>query len=179
MSPMWAKWRCAGCASLLGIDTRRRLLAIFVWVPAVAGTLVLANRSGLGYPVSLPTLVVLGALIFRLIERAVVLERCGFRCRQCGYDLRGQGDPYCPECGRGFDAAEVAQMSSSDPAGVAQPAKRTGRRSSFILLALIIIVVVTQVILGIVVHRRKTAAPAVVPTQQSAPAAPSSPAPPP
>jgi hypothetical protein len=30
-------------------------------------------------------------------------------CIHCGYDLRGQTDPRCPECGRAFDAALLAQ----------------------------------------------------------------------
>jgi hypothetical protein len=35
----------------------------------------------------------------RLVELGVPI------CIHCGYDLRGQTVPRCPECGRGFDPA--------------------------------------------------------------------------
>jgi hypothetical protein len=30
-------------------------------------------------------------------------------CLHCGYDLRGQTEPRCPECGRGFDPQLISQ----------------------------------------------------------------------
>ncbi len=37
-------------------------------------------------------------------------------CRHCGYDLRGQIEPRCPECGRTFDPA-LLNRQCSDNAG--------------------------------------------------------------
>jgi hypothetical protein len=56
-------------------------------------------------------------------------------CRHCGYDLRGQTEPRCPECGRAFDLALLnrrgddgtdARQSqwSVSPAGTARVAQR-------------------------------------------------------
>ena len=36
--------------------------------------------------------------------RRYLQERGIAVCLNCGYDLRGQRDPRCPECGREFDA---------------------------------------------------------------------------
>ena len=35
-------------------------------------------------------------------------------CLNCGYQLRGQGEPRCPECGTGFDMRLPPQGRSSD-----------------------------------------------------------------
>jgi hypothetical protein len=58
-------------------------------------------------------LVVMAAVLvpyFVLFERTRVLERKGFRCRQCGYDLQGQLEPRCSECGLGFNETEKAWL---------------------------------------------------------------------
>jgi hypothetical protein len=40
------------------------------------------------------------------IERCVRIGSAGRpKCRKCGYDLRGQREPRCPECGTEFDEA--------------------------------------------------------------------------
>ncbi len=35
-------------------------------------------------------------------------------CRHCGYDLRGQTEPRCPECGRPFDPALLNQQAHEE-----------------------------------------------------------------
>lgn len=37
-------------------------------------------------------------------------------CAQCGYDLRGQTEPRCPECGRPFDRGLLGPSTATDKA---------------------------------------------------------------
>ncbi len=43
------------------------------------------------------------------ILRRNLAQLGGLVCEQCGYDLRGQIDPRCPECGLPFDPRRLAQ----------------------------------------------------------------------
>lgn len=55
----------------------------------------------------------------RRILRAHLIKRGVPICLHCGYDLRGQTDPRCPECGRPFDPTllrPAAQPTNSDHA---------------------------------------------------------------
>ena len=38
-------------------------------------------------------------------------------CLHCGYDLRGQTVPRCPECGRGFDPALLSKVEPTSASG--------------------------------------------------------------
>jgi hypothetical protein len=38
-------------------------------------------------------------------------------CIPCGYDLRGQIEPRCPECGRGFDPRLITGIAEQEPPG--------------------------------------------------------------
>ena len=64
----------------------------------------------------------------------------GIYCRQCGYDLRGQGDSHrCPECGRDFDPADGNTFLARPPRGAGwRWAKRAavGLRVAGFLLAM-------------------------------------------
>jgi hypothetical protein len=44
----------------------------------------------------------------RLLELGIPI------CLHCGYDLRGQTEPRCPECGRGFDRKLIAGGRSAN-----------------------------------------------------------------
>jgi hypothetical protein len=44
-------------------------------------------------------------------------------CLHCGYDLRGQTDPRCPECGRPFDPALLNRDAARKPPSGTQPGK--------------------------------------------------------
>src|SRR5690606_13106484 len=99
LRPFWSRWRCGRCDSLLRIDGRRRLLALSLSVPTVfAGSFVLTQ---VGWPDHLAPLMplTLWVLLFVAVDRPAVVGRCGLRCKGCGYDLRGQVFPRCPECG--------------------------------------------------------------------------------
>jgi len=143
---VWSQWHCGACGSLLGIDRKRRVLAIFPFVVMVLCVSVLISRLGLGDLVILPVTIALAAPYFLLVDRAVVLERYGFRCKACGYDLQGQTVPRCPECGRDFDADERVRLEAGPFADV-RVAERGRRRAAFALV--IIVPLLISVGLGI------------------------------
>jgi hypothetical protein len=86
-------------------------MLVAVWLPL---TFAIARFTTipLSGDVPLVLLVVLatGIPYFVFLERARVIERRGFRCQRCGYDLQGQIEPRCPECGIEFDAAVTSHM---------------------------------------------------------------------
>ena len=112
---MWGRWRCSGCGALLGIDVRRRLLAIIPWLAIVILLVGVFRITNLGYAIWLPTLIGSALVNFFLFDRPVVHERTGFRCRSCGYDLQGQMESRCPECGAEFAAADLAEFKAAEP----------------------------------------------------------------
>lgn len=137
LRPLWSQWRCPVCGSLLGIDKKRRLLAIipFAIAAPVAGLLCL--RLGLGQFTGMTLAVILWAPYFLALDRATVLERCGFRCRQCGYNLQGQVVPRCPECGREFDAEERALLETGVYPRPTREPRRPIALATFIVMLLI------------------------------------------
>lgn len=113
LRPAWAKWHCAECGSLLGVNFRRRILAAAPLVPACLAGSALGIGLGPGTAVlGLILIVVAWIPIFMAIERPRVVERAGLRCKGCGYDLQGQVAPRCPECGRELDAAEREMLAT-------------------------------------------------------------------
>lgn len=143
LQPMWGRWHCRHCGSLLGVNVLQRLLIIVLCVPlVVAGVRFSAHGGWSGI---LAVLALLAAIvpILLLLDRPRVIERAGIRCRGCGYDLRGQATPRCPECGRELDAAEQAQIASGELPVAAGPAHRRG-----MLLLIIAIVLLVLSVLG-------------------------------
>lgn len=170
---MWSQWRCAGCGSLLGIDRTRRLVAIPPFVVISLAVVLFLTRMGFHDLLLIPLLVIFGLPWFLLIDRAVVLERCGFRCRTCGYDLRGQSAPRCPECGQEFNPDERAYLET----GVyPRPALRRRRRG---LIGVLLIVMLGLLVVGnLVLLNLRSAAPPLATqpaTSTSAPATAASP----
>jgi len=151
---LWSQWRCERCGSLLGINRRRRLLAIIPFVGMTLCVTMVVSRLGLGDFAVIPVIVGLAAPYFLLIDRAVALERCGFRCRGCGYDLQGQTVPRCPECAREFDADERARLEAGSFADV-RVAERGRRRAVFALV--IIVPLLISVGLGIAYWKTSSA----------------------
>ncbi|MFH1417761.1 MAG: hypothetical protein ABII12_05670 [Planctomycetota bacterium] len=126
---MWTRWRCAGCGALLGIDVRRRLLAVVPWIGILALLLFVVRITTLAYPLALLIVCIAGVLNFCLFDRVVVHERTGFRCRQCGYDLQGQTEGRCPECGAKFD---MDGLSAHKAAGATALPKVSRLRSALV-----------------------------------------------
>jgi len=112
---VWGRWRCSGCGSLLGIDVRRRLLAMIPWIGILIILVGVLRITSLDYAIALPTLLGAAIVNFFLFDRAVVHERTGYRCRQCGYDLQGQVEPRCPECGSEYDPSELEAFKAGGP----------------------------------------------------------------
>ena len=148
-------WTCPTCGSLLNIDKNRRYLAL---IPCAAVTLVgvvFLTRSGWGGDwTAVPVAFAAWLSVVLLLDRANVLERRGFWCRQCGYDLRGQVDPHCPECGRDFDSNETAQMELSDPTRLVQGQERKRGYLGLILFIALTLALTVPIILSVAVYRR-------------------------
>jgi len=155
----WSRWRCEGCGSLLGVSLKWRLLATIPWIALIVLMLLVLDIMSLGMVIGLPALIVVGMANYMLLDRIIVVERCGFRCRECGYDLRGQVQPACPECGRQFDEEEIERMKRADPhAAVARPGRGTavGRWVAVSVMILLGLAVFVQ---GLLVFRARSAQP--------------------
>ena len=122
--PAWSRWRCGGCGSLIGMDTPRRLLALAIWVGVLFGWIFMTRRSGAPEWLSLTALGLLCFVTIAFVDRVIVIERVGFHCLGCGYDLRETTDGQCPECGETIDeelrrrvilAAERAERPGATP----------------------------------------------------------------
>ncbi|MFQ5805108.1 MAG: hypothetical protein ACE5I3_01520 [Phycisphaerae bacterium] len=144
--PMWSQWSCERCGSLLGIDRKRRVLAILLIAVLAPVAAVYLPRAGWSNFTILPATLMVWLPFFLLLDRATVLERHGFRCQQCGYDLRGQVVPRCPECGREFDAAERSVLET----GVFPDAPAGRRSRAWLGIALLVFaVLLTSLAVGI------------------------------
>lgn len=140
--------RCQACGSLLIMDKKRRWLGGIPYTILLLGITLVLTRAGYSDYIAIPVGLILWLPCFLVFDRAVVLERRGFRCKQCGYDLRGQEVPQCPECGRELDPDQVQQMKLPDPSAVVERAP--GRRGRWWLLTIpAIVVLLVGLICGI------------------------------
>jgi len=148
----WGSWRCKKCNSLLGINAKRRLAVI---LPAALAILIVAWAAKLPANMETPVLLAMfaGILVihFLCFERARVIERHGFRCQRCGYDLQGQVEPRCPECGREFDAADRAKMQQLSSGKIAESVPRR-RWVKWVGISFLVALVLAQ-ILGLYMWR--------------------------
>jgi hypothetical protein len=150
---------------LLGVDIKRRLLATIPWIAILFFLLQILHITRLGLLIATPTIVVAGLFNFFLFDRAVVHERTGFRCRKCGYDLQGQTESRCPECGLEFDSAELAAYRAKPD----MPRKSPSRFGFRIATALIIGIITALLITGLLCFRATRARFTLPPATQSAP----------
>lgn len=119
----WGSWRCPDCDSKLGVDRKRRFLALIPWTIVVLSVMVFTPLMQYSMFLTVGLLVGFFFAIFYAFEQATVLEQAGFRCTKCGYDLQGQVDPLCPECGYELSADEqslLARIRSGDSISVGQ-----------------------------------------------------------
>jgi hypothetical protein len=124
------------------------MLATIPWMVVLFVCLFVFRRQGWGIVIPIPAIIALGVFIFMAFEKVVVYERCGFRCKGCGYDLRGQTEPCCPECGRRLDEDEIGQMKAARPEETVQVVRGGRVRRWVAVIALIIaaLLVVLQVL---------------------------------
>jgi hypothetical protein len=125
LRPLWSRWRCPSCDSLLTINKKRRLLAVLALLVLELPVIWFFVDIGWGPWAGGVALLALWVPYFVALDRAAVVERCGFRCKQCGYDLQGQVVPRCPECGGPLDVEQRAILAGSQP--VPRPRRRVGR----------------------------------------------------
>ena len=159
LTTAWGRWRCSRCGSLLGIDVRRRFLAMIPYFGILILLFWFGGGTARSLTVALPAVVVLGLVNFMLFDRAVVHERTGFRCQKCGYDLQGQVEARCPECGSDFESTELAAYKDAGP--IRPPAVRWSRwriAGVVFMIALTILLV-----LGLVYFRRARTVPVAAP----------------
>ncbi len=160
---------CSHCRSLLSNDKNRRYFALVpLMVATVFGSLYL-TRSGLaGDWVPIPLAMAVWFPLIIMLDRAIVLERCGFWCIKCGYDLRGQVNPQCPECGREFNSSETAQMELPDPTAVSQRQVRKRNYLRLILFIVLMAALIASLIISFRVYSKaKSLRTAPVPVQVS------------
>ena len=124
-------------------------MATVPWIAILIILLLVLNIMSWGLWFALPLLVIAGLANYMLFERIVVHERCGFRCKTCGYDLQGQVEPYCPECGRAFDDEEIEQMKLISPGEVRMTMGISRARR---WAAILIILFLALAVLGQLVH---------------------------
>lgn len=130
-STAWSRWRCDACDSLLRINVGRRFLAGVLWVVLYyLVTRVIRVPLNWDFAATMLSFAVVLWIHFLYFECATVVERCGFRCGKCGYDLQGQVEPRCPECGRELGSTETARLqrvhSGMDTGSASGGRRRTG-----------------------------------------------------
>lgn len=169
LRPLWAQWRCRHCNSLIAVDIPRRVLGIVMYVPAVLFAFFTLTQWGAPQALIILGIFVLWLPIFLLTEALSVVERRGLLCNECGYDLRGQTLPRCPECGSELDDRLRALL-----AGAAEPPPRRAARLGRVLtivavLALFVIVGMQAFLMARRSARAGRAATATAPTTRPAP----------
>jgi hypothetical protein len=132
----WGRFQCKACGSILGISVKRRLLAIFPWLGIVVLLFGPLQIQQYGTLITLATFTVLFFPLFYLFEKIVLLDRRAFCCRKCGYDLQGQVENRCPECGLPFDPTEKARIQERIGAPPPKAKHRWVMVLLFVLLAL-------------------------------------------
>ena len=151
-TPAWGQFVCKGCGSVLGVNILWRL-GVLLPPTLLAGLFIYsyATRIAPGSFLVMPAFIVLMALVFLLLDQPRVIEAVASRCRKCGYDLRGQSQGRCPECGTEFDL-QAARASI-------QPKPR--RWAALTVTVFLFIILTTSLLLGIIVAqqtaRRRTA----------------------
>ncbi len=165
--PVWARWNCASCGSLLGISPWRRVLIIGLVIPLGLFWMPFMSRAGVtGLFGSLIALVVLLLVLVGLllaVDRVVVIERCGLRCKHCGYDLQGQREPRCPECGNELDAEQRSLLASGE---IPTTTHRKSRTWAVLIAVLVIAALFTLATAGLITYKKMRAAPRIPATTQ-------------
>ncbi len=165
----WGRWECKRCGALLGVDKRRRLLATIPWIAILVLLLGVVRITSYGMPVAVPVLVAFGLCNYFIFDRAVVHERTGLRCRDCGYDLQGQVEARCPECGRVLDAGQVARLQNPERGFDERPVRRGLWFRDWGVIVVLSLLFIATVALLVFKRARKAAGVGPAPTAVTAP----------
>lgn len=171
--PLWKRWDCPDCGSLLGVDRNRRFLGMIPWLVVIVVLVAVVKITRYGMLVAIPTLA-LTAVVLIPFCRPIVLARGGFRCRGCGYDLKGQAEPKCPECGEAVAADDLDRFrrlvrGDAEAAVARRDVARPVRRWHQVLIIAVILLVTATLAVGIIVHQRRSA-PGPIPVAPVSPA---------
>ena len=150
-TPAWGRWRCHSCNALLAINVRRRVAGVAVCT-AIPVLLLPLLRLPLTPLLILPLLIGLCVVFVVLLDRPVLLERSGFRCQECGYDLTGQVEPRCPECNREFELEALRRYQSALDHD--RPPRRAMGRPGLILFIIALVLLTGMVVIGLVRYQR-------------------------
>jgi hypothetical protein len=164
---LFSRWSCRACGAVLRIDRKRRILACFPWIAIVYVLVVGLHVFRLGPFVVFPTLIGLGMINFMLFDRVRVETAAGFRCRNCGYDLTGQTEGRCPECGESFDWHALEAYRTGTGRSLSGPHRRA---TTAFLIMLLIFALSTMLVVGLSIYQRTAASRAALPTATSRPA---------
>ena len=151
----WGSFRCGACGSILGISLARRVMGAGVWIVLLVTTSEILQLYRYGRLWSYAIMVVSLLLFLYIFEHVVLLERRGFTCKKCGYDLQGLPENRCPECGLDFDPAERERIL----ARINKPPPRPKRQW---IAAIVLVLLVASVVLSMIVYKN-TATPAAAP----------------
>lgn len=180
ISTAWSRWECKRCESTLAVNVARRMFAVLLALAVMGATRMLMRvPADWEVPLLVASMLVVFVPYFMFFERARVVERRGFRCRQCGYDLTGQVDPRCPECGLSFNDDEIARMKRLGRAEDAAMPTRRKRDAMAVVGVCLVLLLATLVALGFTAWYRFTPAARPTPTPTAQPQAPAPPATPP
>ncbi|MDY7107634.1 MAG: hypothetical protein SYC29_03265 [Planctomycetota bacterium] len=155
LRPVWSRWRCEGCGSRLGVSLTWRLIATVPWIALIVFMLLVLDIMSLGFAIGLPMLIAVGMANYMLLDRIIIIERCRFRCRGCGYDLRGQVAPTCPECGRAFDQDEIELMQQASPAAADKRPGRGAGVGRWVTISIVILLGLAVFVQGVLVFRAR------------------------
>ena len=164
MTSLWGRWQCSACGAVLGINVRRRLLAMIPYLVLVILLVGVLRIPNYGLAVALPVIIGAGMLNFFYFDRPVVHERTGFRCRQCGYDLQGQKEGRCPECGAEFELEALETHKSGGP----QSPRRV--RTGWRIAALVFVSALTLLLIASLLFHIQSPGRRTLPLPASAPA---------
>lgn len=142
----WGRFPCKLCGSILGIDVKRRALAVIPLLACMAFLLFAARLQRFGTYGLFAGYLASSVLIFYLFENIILIERRAFCCRKCGYELEGLTVPRCPECGTGFDPAERQRILER----VGKPIPRARYRW---VLALLVLLLLGTLVANILTYR--------------------------
>ncbi len=92
-----------GFTAGVGISTAVILIAVQPWIH-LPGSMFAGVVSGVTAGAGVPGLAWFWRHRLRRFLRLQLVKRGIPICLKCGYDLRGQTEPRCPECGTPFDA---------------------------------------------------------------------------
>ena len=131
------------CESRLAMDTRRRLLAVLVWMAVLVTWFGFLRHSAVPMMLTIASLVILCFVTISFIDRIRVIERCGF-------DLRESRDAAsCPECGHAIDDETRQRIARTRAGEVHTPVRNLKGRIAFILL--LTLALISFAVLGLTV----------------------------